>query len=602
MAASSTDCASSSPVPQSHQPCLVFNSYHITCRTHLPSSSFHSSCRPQSIVLTLQHQIALHKYYQDPLAVQQYLLQVAGATVPGGYRTTCVDRSSTFFRSLTAPLASSQHSEPWHEPFLDPSSDYSRDSTRVDLPWTEEGDPSVTARDECEPVAGPDLPRGYWPSILPKSIYTPHGKWAWAEGKPIDDPKEEAFLSRFGLVPNKRQRLLHRGAVFVPLFSFCTHPLLVACPVQVPTKATAGVRRTLNNRRSFICNEHRRSHRTPHPSFWMEASSDMPNVLKQRCIAAIQRIHDQGVLHGDIQLRHMLIGGNAKVSIVDFDGSRAILPNEAVKVGKASAEDLDKEMKRAMVLLKYGDAPDAESVPVVDSPIHEGAGPRRFVMPGQTPAQLQDAIQRFLFLVDGLAEAGSPLDEPTESRLPPDTDGPKGDTVPHSPPALRERSPEPPPPFNHIKTTYPRKNEAFARTTCGNERAPQSVLRHHLRLNVPVVGLPHALILIPELRRKKQGTVCPSAKYPQIQTRRCQPSESAIVTQLILDSHDDVVDSGAPPITQSAVAIGKRKRDEALDCPVLKIARVEPTRSLNGLRHRRRTIRALQDRGGSEVS
>lgn len=115
---------------------------------------------------------------------------------PGGYRTTCVDRSSTFFRSLTAPLASSQHSEPWHEPFLDPSSNYSSDNTRVDLPWSEERDPSVTAGDEREPVAGPDLPRGYWPSILPKSIYTPHGKWAWAEGKSIDDPKEEAFLSR----------------------------------------------------------------------------------------------------------------------------------------------------------------------------------------------------------------------------------------------------------------------------------------------------------------------------------------------------------------------------------------------------------------------
>ena len=52
-------------------------------------------------------------------------------------------------------------------------------------------------------------------------------------------------------------------------------------------------------------------------------------------------------------------------------------------------------------------------------------------------------------------------------------------------------------PFNRTKTTYPRRNEECVRTTCGNEKAPQ-LLRHHLRLNVPVVVFLHALNLIPE--------------------------------------------------------------------------------------------------------
>ncbi|KAJ8702840.1 hypothetical protein PTI98_001517 [Pleurotus ostreatus] len=587
---------------------------------------------------------------------------------PGGYRTTCVDRSSTFFRSLTAPLASSQHSEPWHEPFLDPSSDYSPDSTRVDLSWTEERDLSVTAGDEHEPAAGPDLPRGYWPSILPKSIYTPHGKWAWAEGKPIDGPKEEAFLSRcssaYSLTINSgslggrdiRYVCKSWAGTQINDKGFFTELALYKCqlkPLQgsvVPS--IIGVHSSATGIDVAI--------EPPHPSFWMEASSDMPNVLKQRCIAAIQRIHDQGVLHGDIQLRHMLIGGNAKVSIVDFDGGRAILPNEAVKVGKASAEDLDKEMKRAMALLKYGGAPDAESIPVFDIPTHEGAGPHRFVMPGQTPAQLQGAIQRFLFLVDGLAEAGSPSDEPTQSRLPPDTDGPKGDTVSHSPPALRERSPEPPPPLqpyqDHVsqeerglRTYHLRKrkgapisaapspapkrsrrgvapcsesNSGASKKECkvlsarassskpGRHRHPGLLIPERLLSLDPLTPSPATpspdplLLTAPPPSSQPvasgsrllspsppiQSTVLPWSGDPYCQSRghnnyaqlvalagqrnipKFKPGSVShqnrpSLPQLILDSHDDGVDSGTAPITQSAIAIGKRKRDETPDCP-----------------------------------
>ncbi|KAJ3813676.1 hypothetical protein F5876DRAFT_4922, partial [Lentinula aff. lateritia] len=48
----------------------------------------------------------------------------------------------------------------------------------------------------------------------------------------------------------------------------------------------------------------------PHSSFWIEASTDMPLSLKERCVDAIAQIHSCGVFHGDIQLRHILIGGD----------------------------------------------------------------------------------------------------------------------------------------------------------------------------------------------------------------------------------------------------------------------------------------------------
>ncbi|KAI0036689.1 hypothetical protein K488DRAFT_40545, partial [Vararia minispora EC-137] len=48
----------------------------------------------------------------------------------------------------------------------------------------------------------------------------------------------------------------------------------------------------------------------PHPIWWFEASSSIPDVLKAKIVVAYQRIHAQGVLHGDVALRHMLIGAD----------------------------------------------------------------------------------------------------------------------------------------------------------------------------------------------------------------------------------------------------------------------------------------------------
>ncbi|KAF8898534.1 hypothetical protein BD779DRAFT_1385865, partial [Infundibulicybe gibba] len=49
----------------------------------------------------------------------------------------------------------------------------------------------------------------------------------------------------------------------------------------------------------------------PHQSFWIEASPDMPDVLKVRCIEAFQMLHAHGVCHGDVKLSNILIGGDA---------------------------------------------------------------------------------------------------------------------------------------------------------------------------------------------------------------------------------------------------------------------------------------------------
>ncbi|KAG7099406.1 hypothetical protein E1B28_001259 [Marasmius oreades] len=178
----------------------------------------------------------------------------------------------------------------------------------------------------------------------------------------------------------------------------------------------------------------------PHNSFWIEASIDMPLILKDRCVEAFQKLHECGVLHGDVELRHMLIGGDGKVTIIDFQESRALEAIEAVHLKPATPAELRREMRKVKVKLDYpgcrdleygrlqryhrrlqsyngerqeeveeGDdrEDDLQNPPITDIREWEDwvktpSLPRRFVIPGQTPARVFEAVQHFLGIVDPL--------------------------------------------------------------------------------------------------------------------------------------------------------------------------------------------------------
>ena len=176
----------------------------------------------------------------------------------------------------------------------------------------------------------------------------------------------------------------------------------------------------------------------------------MPVVLKERCIEAFEKLHSVGILHGDVELRHMLIGGDGKITIIDFQGSRALIPNDGVMLQKAEPADFLMEMRKVKYKLDYGNAREKEYRKVMISeeraarnkvrtykhqrrsrgerpgyisdyeddpkedksepPVHkqdwnehwvEGADatPRRFVMPGQTPEQLEEEVYRLLAVI-----------------------------------------------------------------------------------------------------------------------------------------------------------------------------------------------------------
>ncbi|VDB99837.1 unnamed protein product [Peniophora sp. CBMAI 1063] len=91
----------------------------------------------------------------------------------------------------------------------------------------------------------------------------------------------------------------------------------------------------------------------PHPVFWLEASAAMPDVLKAKVVSAYSDLHSCGVLHGDIALRHILVGGDARVTIIDFQESRALVDDDAVGLGRATQAELAVEMRRVRYILDF---------------------------------------------------------------------------------------------------------------------------------------------------------------------------------------------------------------------------------------------------------
>ena len=99
----------------------------------------------------------------------------------------------------------------------------------------------------------------------------------------------------------------------------------------------------------------------PDSTVWFEASPNMPEVLKTRCIDAYCKLHARGVLHGSVDLQHILIGGNGKVHIVDFTKSRVRVPQVGFGIPPATEEEFEMELRIVKFKLNYGPAKALET-------------------------------------------------------------------------------------------------------------------------------------------------------------------------------------------------------------------------------------------------
>ncbi|PCH33607.1 hypothetical protein WOLCODRAFT_135213 [Wolfiporia cocos MD-104 SS10] len=235
----------------------------------------------------------------------------------------------------------------------------------------------------------------------------------------------------------------------------------------------------------------------PHDSFWIEASPDMPYVLKERVVEAYAKLHKRGVLHGNPQMRHILIGGDARVTIIDFQESRSRQPVDDMSMGTTYSHDLNLEMRRVKFMLDYDGAREYEIAkrkrvqlrmernsklrslrlakdrgeylgPIEEEEIPEDEDllnpvvsdgeweenwiggiehePRRVVVPGQSPEQLAAAIQQFQTIVEKMETERQPVLQTVPNE-------------PTNPPPRKRRAPSPEPYAFPAKRTRYRDRE-----------------------------------------------------------------------------------------------------------------------------------------------
>ncbi|GLB36337.1 hypothetical protein LshimejAT787_0306250 [Lyophyllum shimeji] len=156
----------------------------------------------------------------------------------------------------------------------------------------------------------------------------------------------------------------------------------------------------------------------PHHSFWMHASPEMPHSLKERCLDAVDVLHTHGILHGDLRLCNILIGGDAKVTIINYHHSRLAFPitQPNIRLKLATPADFDLELRRFKWALDYrgartraearlhelikggdpGNLSHVQEVRFLCTLKPDKVDPRRFVMPNQTPEDLAKAIGHFM--------------------------------------------------------------------------------------------------------------------------------------------------------------------------------------------------------------
>lgn len=203
----------------------------------------------------------------------------------------------------------------------------------------------------------------------------------------------------------------------------------------------------------------------PHTSFWMEASADMPHTLKKAVVKAYVYLHYKGILHGEAEPRNMLIGGDLRVTLANFHAARVTRatakfhdgrvtraklhddpdpdPVSSLGIDEATQRDLELELRRVMYKLDYDGARSREDAKrkrflamerkhldqlargpkTEEISLYERAGipapdvwkkqwindldaaPRRHVVPGQPPDELERCLETFRALIEAQAEA-----------------------------------------------------------------------------------------------------------------------------------------------------------------------------------------------------
>lgn len=382
----------------------------------------------------------------------------APSIFPPNYNVpSCIDHTSQFFEILTAPYCSPAPLSPWRRT-TPRQEDVERCAAMVD--WGDTGEDS-TPQEGSSTLQRESSSRDTSDKDIP--IYVPHGPCAWAAGEDIQ--QTETLLSlrqgsmcsayiQSGVIAGRKITFISRRWNLdkqADWIGFDSEMTLYSSEQYLKPLQGVIVPRIIGVH--ILPGAISIAMELPHQSFWMEASPTMPDVLKERAMQGLEMLHSRGILHGDIELRHVLVGGDGAITFIDFQLSRSTNPDESVGLEKAEDEEFrfekrllafkldfhgaraneiqkteafvqrtkrnkrrDELWKRRAQGARTGYIPPYEEEPreeMIVPPVHphdlqgtwiknSDAPPVRVVVPGQSKEEVKAAIQTFL---ESLAES-----------------------------------------------------------------------------------------------------------------------------------------------------------------------------------------------------
>lgn len=146
-------------------------------------------------------------------------------------------------------------------------------------------------------------------------------------------------------------------------FTFLIHFILTYCGLQMTLYADPSYLRSLQGKvipeiigLYLVDGAISVAMELPSSTFWVEASDDMSDHLKRKCIAAFDEVHSRGVLHDDVELRHMLVSAAGEVTLIDFQMSRARKPKYEVGLQRATESEFRLEKRKVLYKLDFDNA------------------------------------------------------------------------------------------------------------------------------------------------------------------------------------------------------------------------------------------------------
>ncbi|KAG2146554.1 uncharacterized protein EDB93DRAFT_1148647 [Suillus bovinus] len=277
---------------------------------------------------------------------------------------SCIDHTSQFFEILTAPYHPPASSSTLRRA-TPRQKDVERCAAMVDWGDTEEdstpqeGSSTSQRKSSLHEDSAKDIP-----------IYVPHGPYAWAAGEDIQ--QTETLLSlrqgsmcsayiQTGVIAGRKITFISRRWNLdkqADWIGFNSEMTLYSSEQYLKPLQGVIVPRIIGVH--ILPGAISIAMELPHQSFWMEASPTMPDVLKERAMQGLEMLHSRGILHGDIELRHVLIGGDGAVTFIDFQLSRSTNPDESVGLEKAEDEEFRFEKRLLAFKLDLHGARESE--------------------------------------------------------------------------------------------------------------------------------------------------------------------------------------------------------------------------------------------------